>query len=448
MIKKLLPSTFLKFFLVSRDLDVSRKRILGLFLTFIILGFSLESLSAKVFAQETPEESAKKYNISFPINELGNCTDFSECRQYCEDPVNANSCIDFAKKKGFHKEEDARKTELIAKAKSSLGCDSESTCREICSIEANFDKCNSFARQNNLSGGHSDEIGKTEVIQKAKSVLGCNSEATCREVCSKEENREKCSNFAKQAGLRGGEHRNGPGGCTSEETCKAFCQDPNNYKVCAGFASSQGGNFSGPGGCNSESTCRQYCEKNSDSCRSFGNQQGYSPEEMCQKTPNCTWANNTCSCGNYSGQAAPTGSYYGGDYCKTNPDKCQQNSSQTPSGTYSQPNSGSGNSANECSSKGCYWVSGQNFCDCQNKPYQSSENECKSGGCTWTGSSCDCSARDSQQQQSYQAPDPATACSYQTGCSWNGSSCQCGGVQGVKTNNSPLQRILDLIKFW
>ena len=50
---------------------------------------------------DDPEGIADYYDITFPIPELGNCASYSECRNYCEDPVNHNSCINFAKSKGF-----------------------------------------------------------------------------------------------------------------------------------------------------------------------------------------------------------------------------------------------------------------------------------------------------------------------------------------------------------
>ena len=430
-----------------------------------------------VFAQEDPEEVAKKHGITFPIAELGNCEDYSSCRTYCEDPVNSTTCIDFAKKKGFYKDESTHKSDLLEKAKSQLGCSSEASCREVCSKEENFEKCSNFARQNNLSGGHSDEVGKAAILQKAKSILGCNSEATCRDVCSKEENREKCSNFARQTGLRGGEHRSGPGGCTSEETCRAFCSDPANYQVCSGFAASSGGNFSGPGGCNSEATCRAYCEKNPESCRSFGGRENYNPEEMCRKTPNCKWENNSCQCGFYgpsgdSGQRAgeyaqfcrenpekcapgQTGSFDNAQqredfekYCRENPDRCRYDGSQSPSGTYVQPSYGQGSDPKtECVKYGCNWNG--TSCDCSNKTSSTNpESECtKQSGCSWTGSSCNCSSTQTQTQPQTQPQtyDPATECGKTVGCSWTGSTCSCPAVHGVATKEeSLLQKILDI----
>ncbi len=76
-------------------------------------------------------------------------------------------------------------------------------CREMCHQEANFDKCS--------SGGQVDDPSRTEVLQKAKATLGCDSPDSCRSLCQEEGNRQKCSEFAKDSGLRGGEKRVGPG---------------------------------------------------------------------------------------------------------------------------------------------------------------------------------------------------------------------------------------------
>lgn len=281
----------------------------------------------QAFAQaKTPEQIAAEKGITFPIAELGNCGDFNACRTFCEDPVNQNTCIDFAKKKGFHKEEsNVNKDEIIKAAKNTLGCDSEESCRSYCSQEANHDKCIAFAQKHNLGGGQVHDPSKAEILQKAKTILGCDSPSSCRSFCEQEANREKCSEFAKQTGLRGGEQQVGPGGCTSEETCKAFCSDPVNFQVCSRFQSSVGRDtrdFKGPGGCTSEESCRAYCQSHPNECGYSGDRErNYDPIEMCSKTPNCSWQNNTCQCGSYGGEFGREAKDYA-DFCRQNPDKC------------------------------------------------------------------------------------------------------------------------------
>lgn len=301
-----------------------KKLLILLFNCFIVgLFIALFLTTGQVFAQtaqKTPEEIAKEKGITFPIQELGNCANFSECRNFCEDPVNRNTCTDFAKSKGFYQETSTKHEEILKSAKDELGCDSESSCRTVCEQEANHDKCFAFAKKHSLGGGQVHDPSKSEILEKAKTILGCNSYESCKSFCEQETNREKCSEFAKQTGLRGGEHEAGPGGCTSEETCKAFCSDSNNYQICSGFTSSTGGKFSGPGGCDSEESCRAYCEKNPSACGSIGGRSEASHEEYCNRTPNCSWTNNTCQCS--SGGGTGTGGDYE-KYCRENPDKCK-----------------------------------------------------------------------------------------------------------------------------
>src|SRR3989344_71397 len=122
------------------DLFVSRwKGIMVALVAFVLL-----ALGNVVFAQgaeESDQEIVRKHGISFPIAELGNCGSIGACKSYCDDPVNAETCIGFAKKKGFNKQEkmEARRATMLEEARTSLGCDSEETCRAACHDEANFD---------------------------------------------------------------------------------------------------------------------------------------------------------------------------------------------------------------------------------------------------------------------------------------------------------------------
>ena len=150
---------------------------------FLLLG-SFALLGGTVFAQETDNEIAAKYGVTFPIPELGNCGGLSECRTYCEDPVNQDSCIAYAKSKGFYKEEEFEVDEsVVKKAKASLGCDSISSCREFCSQEENFGKCHRFAQNSELVGGYTTNPESREILKKAKEVLGCDSYTSCKNFC-------------------------------------------------------------------------------------------------------------------------------------------------------------------------------------------------------------------------------------------------------------------------
>lgn len=285
---------------------------------------------AALVAAQTPQEIAQRYGITFPIPELGNCSSISECHTYCEDPLNQQKCIDYAKSKGFH-QEGPDPDKILAAARRELGCDTAASCQSFCEIPANFNKCHSFAQSQSLTGGYIHDPAERELLDQARQTLGCDSPSSCISFCNDPANRDKCFSFAQQVGLRGGEHRVGPGGCTSEVTCRAFCSDPNNFQICSGFAGSSGGTFSGPGGCNSPESCRAYCEKNPADCGYVGGVQpgaspppGYNPQEMCNKTPNCSWTGSTCQCGIYGEtQESQQRAREYADFCKNNPDKCK-----------------------------------------------------------------------------------------------------------------------------
>lgn len=375
-------------------------------------GNGIDDFEEKSGQYEDPAIRAKLYGVNFPIADLGNCGSYNECRSYCEDPVNSESCINFGKSKGFYHDDPVvtKKDEILAEAKQRLGCDSYESCLNFCEVPANFEKCHSFATNQGVVGGYVHNPEGQRIITKAKEVLGCDSANSCKAFCLQQDNISKCKQFAEDTGLRGGEQRVGPGGCTSENTCKSFCSDPNNFQVCQGFTQVSGGTFTGPGGCSSPESCRSYCQEHPADCGYKPGQTpgtgispiggNYNPAEMCNRTPNCSWGNNGCQCGFY-GETKETvqkaGEYAGfcaanpdkcktgqaggfesslqrqqfEDFCKQNPDKCRppsDSASPQSSGLYGGVYYGGGGGgfrpdpAAECSRYGCTWTG--NGCQC------------------------------------------------------------------------------------
>lgn len=363
-------------------------------LALVVCVLAIFFLVTNVFAQETPEEVAAKYGITFPIGQLGNCANYQECRTFCDDPVNADKCIAFAKEKGFYKEDSlhSQKDAILASAQSELGCDSFESCQSYCESEANFDECNSFAQRHSLGGGYTADPHEQEFIEKAKEVLGCDSPQSCMTYCQNESNWQKCSEFARQVGLSGGHETKGPDGCSTAETCQAYCSEPANFETCSKYSSQGGSQFSGPGGCNSEESCRTYCQAHPNECGyhsgegSTTNYQDY--ESFCRQYPEkCTSV------------ASPTTTYE--DYCSKYPDKCVN-----PSPTYTNP---------------------EDYC----KQYPDKCNQTQSSPAPTYESH-----QDTYTQPSY---DPASECQ-KSGGSWTGSICQ--QVQGASTQGNFLLRLV------
>lgn len=417
-----------------------------------------------VGAQQSPEETAQKYGVAFPIAQLGNCPDYGACRTYCEDPLNHDKCIDFAKQKGFYKEPEiaTNKQQIIANAAKELGCDSETSCMSLCGQSSNYDRCGAFANKHNLQGGHVANPQEKEIIQKAQQVLGCDSPQSCAQFCGDPANRQKCTDFAQQVGLRGGEQPVGPGGCTSPETCQTFCSDPNNYQICQQYTTAHGEKFSGPGGCGSEESCRTYCQDHPQECghRPGSQTQPYNPQEMCQKTPNCSWANDRCQC------SSNTTNQDHEKFCRDNPEKCRQQDQdyqkycrENPDKCKHEGPTGY-DQAQQCRSyPGCWWTG--STCQCSPSgsitPYPTSNyhptpastsqydpaTQCaKSPGCSFEGSSCKCPDNyyntttpvPSGSTTNYPGTDAATECGKTSGCWWTGSTCQCSQTS---TSTSP-----------
>lgn len=282
---------------------------------FVITG--LVFLVAKTtFAQNSLDQAINKYSINFPITELGNCENFSSCHNFCEDPVNKNACISYAKKKGFYKKEeiDKKKDQILAAAQSELGCNSITSCKSFCENEANFEKCTEFAKKHDLGGGQILSPKNQEILAKAKSILGCDSPSACKALCEKPENHQKCGEFAKQAGLQGGEEFRGPGGCSTPETCETYCSEPGHRQECAQF---------GPGPeepegppCFSEEECQDYCQNHPDDCKEFG----YEPPEEHPRGPSETDE----FCRQYPERCLDEGPDYesGEDFCRDHPEAC------------------------------------------------------------------------------------------------------------------------------
>lgn len=350
-----------------------------------------------VVAQEATGSVAEKYGVKYPITELGNCANIGECREFCDDPINSTTCVEYGKQKGFYDEDklSQAKETALRNAKSSLGCDSEVSCRSFCQQPSNFTRCSNFARRYDIGGGYVESLRETQVVNKAQEVLGCNSASNCKSFCDEEANRSKCTQFARQVGLRGGEVKVGPGGCTTEQTCKTFCADPNNFRVCQGFVAALGREFRGAGGCNSEESCKTYCERNPKECGYYLQSQNssgtngsyaYNPIDMCSRTVGCYWSNNMCNCSNVT---------YSNYYQNADP-------------------------AKECTKYGgCTWTG--NSCNCST-PISTSggfdsikyKDSCIAGGCNWTNNGCDCSGTNG----------PAIQCGNK-GCTWIDSACQC-----------------------
>lgn len=302
---------------------------IAFFIVFILVFLMVvkvhaESPSTTSANQTNPSElAAKKYGITFPIPELGNCGSFNECRNFCEDAQNKDVCINFAKKKGFYKEHKTdEKNAILNAAKHELGCDSEDSCKQFCGEQQNWEKCGEFAKKHKLSGGQVEDSSKKDILEKAQNFLGCDSYQSCKNFCQQEANRKRCDEFAKLVGLKGGVEHKGPQPSPAYENasekarfCREFPQKCQNA-TSSGVITPEQYCKEHPERCpkpyspspSASTTCQppsggcgayNYWDSSRCSCRSY--------QDYCQSKQGCSWTGTTCQCSSTTSQPTTSG---------------------------------------------------------------------------------------------------------------------------------------------
>ena len=206
--------------------------------------------------EQQMQEKARALGITFPIAELGNCTTPTECRNYCEQPANRDSCMSFAKKKGFYKEvendmDESKKDEMLQSARAELGCTSMESCKSIC--DSDHTRCETFARRHGVYQEPPENSEQRELIENARNDLGCTSMESCKSIC--EQNPQRCRAFTQKHGLD-----------RAEERREEFREERMEQERTPPQAGQSG---YGPADCKTEAECENYCKTNPSRCPGF-----------------------------------------------------------------------------------------------------------------------------------------------------------------------------------
>lgn len=105
--------------------------------------------------------------------------------------------MDFAKKHNLQKNQPKPSGDLMSFAKQELGCDSSEACKAFCGEQTNWERCGEFAKKHQLTHPKPSESPNPELLTKAKELLGCTSNDSCKVICNRTENREKCMNLSR-----------------------------------------------------------------------------------------------------------------------------------------------------------------------------------------------------------------------------------------------------------
>ncbi len=246
--------------------------------------------------------------ITYPIKELGDCANKSECKTYCDKKANQEACLDFAGQNGMMKKTEIDQAKKVLQL-SEQGIDTPGACKgqeecdAYCSDSAHLDECVTFGEKAGLISPE-----EVKMIKKTggKGPGSCQGKKACDDYCQNEANLDECIAFAEQNGMMTAQEKEmikktggkGPGGCKGKTECDAFCQQENNFDACLEFGHQNGMmndeeyamakksglkmmKEGGPGGCKGKEECDAFCgdEKNFDACIEFGHENGFMSDE-------------------------------------------------------------------------------------------------------------------------------------------------------------------------
>lgn len=254
-------------------------------------------------------------DISYPIAELGGCSDKDDCLEYCEDPENMPACLDFAEANNLMLKEDiemGKKMLASGQTAGPGGCRGVKACGDYCENMANLKECLNFAEKNNLIPP--EELAEARKVAQALDrgiqPPPCNSKGECERVCRRPENMKACILFAKEAGLMSPEEtaetdmvlaamEKGvqPPACGGKDECEEYCSDPENLEECLVFAEAAGfmtveeatmarkTGGKGPGGCRGKEQCEHFCEdpQNGEACINFAVENGFMSDKEAEQ---------------------------------------------------------------------------------------------------------------------------------------------------------------------
>ena len=221
------------------------------FRKFIALSFAaiIFSFLGVFLSAPTPNEAlAQMSNITYPVTELGNCTNQQECKAYCGVASNYSKCAAFAQKNNLTVEiPDDKKAVFAAmqKGESPGGCTSEASCRNYCEDIDHIEECVNFVEKFNLAGSDElKEIRQMANVKKAGVAFpgNCKTKESCLKYCDNSANAVVCMEFALKAGFIPKEDAEAvgkilpylksggklPGGCTTKKKCEAYLKKDTN----------------------------------------------------------------------------------------------------------------------------------------------------------------------------------------------------------------------------
>ncbi len=213
-------------------------------------------VSAGTLGFLTSVSAASVEGISYPVAELGNCANETECKSFCDKPENSDLCMGFAEKNNLTSGDSKRAKRLTGLDGKPGNCGTAAECEAYCNDVSHLDECLAFAEKNNFMPPEDLEEAKklqAALANGAKLPGNCNTKEACDSYCNDPNNIEECITFGEAAGLIPADEledarkvmqaiKKGvkPPPCGGKTGCDAYCSKPENIEPCITFAEAAG----------------------------------------------------------------------------------------------------------------------------------------------------------------------------------------------------------------
>ena len=143
--------------------------------------------------------------IQYPIQELGNCTNKSSCKLFCDATAHSEACLRFAEKHSMMSQKELTNAKQFQNngMVGPGGCEGQNACEQYCGDSTHLDECIVFAKKNGMmSDKQLQESEKVlAAIKKGIKPPACSGPKQCNTYCSNPAHMEECMAFSIAAGV-------------------------------------------------------------------------------------------------------------------------------------------------------------------------------------------------------------------------------------------------------
>ena len=294
--------------------------VFGILISSVIIGSANAQTGTNTTGQKQlqPQEQKMPGDIQYPISELGNCKSKSDCKVFCDNAKNTDTCLSFAEKHKLMSPEELSNAKKFADGGmvGPGGCQGQAACDTYCNNSDHMEACIAFAEANGIMPEQQLQESK-KVLAAIKSGIkppACHGQQECDTYCSNPDHMEECLAFSLAAGIAPDDQKEQmqktldaikqgikPPACHGQQECDKYCSDGAHMEECITFSLATGQAPADqkeqmqktldaikkgviPPACRGQQECDKYCSDPShvEECVKFSVAMGNMTEEQAQ----------------------------------------------------------------------------------------------------------------------------------------------------------------------